>query len=1621
MSTPFVGIDNVNEFYGEHYLAAILASDLKGTLARWREQREEESTPPRALAGLHQRFFRLQEKLRSGTKNGSRLGLLKEWWDYLLNALGYQPGPVLRQVLGGQLPVLAELRRQDGTPLLWWVPAFDPAQGGGSPLDLPIWPELLTLAPADTGGEVVERVPPAGTLADAVTLAFGLEEPPRFILVVGQGEVLLLERARWAEQRLLRFDLEDILGRREKDTLDVTACLLHKECLAPGEGAALLDSLDDSSYKHAYGVSEDLKFALRECIELLGNEAARQIADQAREKKDAIPWDELADPLSRECLQFMYRLLFLFYVEARPDLGYAPMGAAAYLKGYSLERLRDIELDELLTDEARNGTYLHESLELLFRMVFEGAEPHKQLVIGPAPSDQAESLVNTFRIQPLRSHLFDPVRTPMLSRVRFPNHVLQRVVELMSLSRGRLHGGRGRRGRVSYATLGINQLGAVYEALLSFRGFFAREDLFEVKPAKDGEGNKDRSILDTAYFVNEADLKSYSDAERVFDVVDGVKKLRKYIKGAFIYRMAGRDRQRSASYYTPAVLTRAVVKYALQEVLLDGQGQPKLKADEILGLKVLEPAVGSAAFLNEAVDQLADAYLLAKQKELGARIPHDRYAWEKQRVKMYLADNNVFGIDLNPVAVELGWVSLWLNAIFGEEPGKSGGGVFVPWFGMQLVCGNSLVGARRQAFLADEVGAGVKGKAAPWLEAVPTRVPLGTTRPEGAVWHFLLPDQGMASYAAGKEGEPIRELCTKEIALIKKWKGEACAPLEEGDYETLQSLSAAVDKLWARHVEGMQDVRRRTTDPLSVYGRTHPEAGTRPATTTADKDRIYRGELASEGIRASSPYRRLKLAMDYWCALWFWPIEQAHLMPSRQEWLIELAALLDYSLMGDVGTTGDPQGDLFAPTMPVEKARKLIEELGQVDVPALVRKLPRLQVVQELAEQYRFFHWELEFADVFVDHGGFDLVVGNPPWIPIEWKEADVLGDADPIFVLRDLSSKAAADRRAATFEKYKNRSAWLAAHEEAASLQQFLSATQNYAEVRGSKTNLFKCFLPRAWAALKQGGAAGFLHPESLYDEANGGALRAAAYPRLRRHYQFSNEGRLFPEVHHSLNFSINIYGAPRDPVHFETIANLYAPGTIDECLSHSGQGPIPGIKDEHGDWEIRGHKARRVEVGTPELELFATMFDEEGTLAAQARIPALHSPTFSNALRTMRDQCPSLEASGVIFHPTYHFDESRQVKDGTIRRETCFPQNAGELVLNGPHLFVGNPLYKTPRRVCTLNSHYDVIDLTTIPDDYLPRTNYVPACSPTEYIERSPKVPWGEPGGIVVTNSFFRVVVRRALGSTSARTLLPALAVNQPAHVHTVYSYTFQAEREAVLACASWMALPIDFLVKASGAADFFPSLAKRIPIVRGRPFDSPLVERTLVLNCLTSFYSDLWSRMWQKGFLEDSWASEDDRLPRRFFRDLKSQWQREVAIRTDFARRQVLVEIDVLVALAVGISLDQLLELYRIQFPVLQQNEADTWYDQTGRIVSTCSTGLPGVGLPRGSKGKKVGGPCWEDVKDMQHGAVEREVEDDTLPGGPHKRVIKYVAPFTTCNREEDYRVAWAEFSKRYGVGR
>ena len=258
-----------------------------------------------------------------------------------------------------------------------------------------------------------------------------------------------------------------------------------------------------------------------------------------------------------------------------------------------------------------------------------------------------------------------------------------------------------------------------------------------------------------------------------------------------------------------------------------------------------------------------------------------------------------------------------------------------------------------------------------------------------------------------------------------------------------------------------------------------------------------------------------------------------------------------------------------------------------------------------------------------------------------------------------------------------------------------------------------------------------------------------------------------------------------------------------------------------------------------------------------------------------------------------------------------------------------------------------------------------------------------------------------------------------------------------------------------------------------------DEQLNSRALALSAVTNHYTDLWNNCWNPAFTQQRWSihSGSDHpgaqvLPQDFFNQLTPNWQRNCALRSDYARRQALVEIDVLVAQALGLSLDELLTIYRVQFPVMRQYEADTWYDQNGRIIFTPSKGLVDVGLPRTARktdldngisytihrADNIATPVgaghardsqltnhnppvgaghardsntpdttttteqnialgWNDIQHLTAGdTVSKTYTDTTQATGPVQRTITYQAPFFKPNREEDYATAWAFFAEQ-----
>jgi hypothetical protein len=1371
-------------------------------------------------------------------------------------------------------------------------------------------------------------------------------ERPHYIMVLGGNIVYLIEVEKWFRGSYLSFDIEELFFEStvERRYYSLFYLLLSKEMLSPDSELVLMDQLDEDSHKSAYEVTKDLKEGIINAVELLANESLYFQKDVLLQEFDESD-DTFEQEVKDDCLNIIYRLLFVFYAESRSDLDILPISDQIYQRGYSLEMLRDLEQTQLITDHSRNGYFFHESLSKLFELTNSGYR------------EDENGRNKSFKIRHIDSPLFDNKKLNHLGEVKFRNFVWQDVICQLSLSKKQ----RGKaRGRISYANLGINQLGSVYESLLAYRGFYAEEDYIEVhtknKP-QEGTYLVPRSRRDD--FHTDEVLRDENGNEVVIQ------------KGRFVYRLSGRDRQKSASYYTPEVLTQCTVKYTLKSIL-EKVEKGEMSSLELLDLKLLEPAMGAAAFHNELINQLSEAYLNFRQKEVKKKISPEKYREELQRVKAYIATNNTYGVDLNPTAIELGKLSLWLNVIHKDME--------TPFFANRLAVGNAVVGAWFKTFTTKEL----KKK---WWDCEPQMVSFENgkiNRSKNQIYHFLLPDKNMVPSAGIKllkDEDPDRS------KRVSDWKKEVCKPISETEIQQLQKICESIDSLVLEYFEFQKRLNLQTKNKLDVWeGVNSDEQVTMNLRSYDEKE-----QLNDQRNRQSAPYYKLKMVMDYWCSLWFWDMRNAEFLPSRQQYLNDVSSILNVNLTSD---SSEQLGLGFEESTLGVAQTQIIQKTEQSD---LFDEKERLSFVKNLSIQNRFFHSQLEFIEVFLERGGFDVIVGNPPWVNTTMDEAGVVSEIDPTVFIRKMSAPQVRKKVNELIDASQRLKDILISEELwAESTKEFLGSPQNYYLLQGQRNNLYKCILVNTFHLSSQKGFSGLVHPEGIYDDPKGVDLRRQVYKRLKYHFQFKNELILFSEVHHEVIYSINVYSGLQSEISFKSISNLFHPTTIDGSFIHNGSG-LPGgikVKDEKSGktvWNISPHKDRVINYTSNELQVLSRTFENSEEWEG-SKLVGIHTNQILNVIKKIGEFKGSL--SDYNHFTTLSLNETNSPRDGIVERRTDYPvYDDFEMIYSGPHFFVSTPFYKSPREVCRLNSDYDVINLMKISENYLPRTNFIPTIP-----KQSFKDLIGKNHNWI---NQYRVCFSKMISITGERTLQPSIIPPKFSHMDGVIS-TLLEPIIMVEFCGISSSLVSDFYIKSLGKGNLYDDTLKNLLLGFSNPLRSNIILRTLLLNCLTIHYRNLWEDVWDETFKECEWSQQDQRL--KSFSKLNNQWEINTPLRNYFERRMALIEIDVLSAMGLKLSLDELILIYNVQFPVLQQNEDDTWYDQKGNIVFTCSKGLTGIGVDR---------PVWNSIKELKDGETyEHTIEKSELYYGEK---VTYYAPFEKCDRVEDYKVAWAHFEK------
>ena len=1602
-------IDNINDFFSTGYFTEDFQKKVFDKSGYSQEGIKELCTRFSALRQQYNRYKQAVTSRYAREKDKER-----ETFDFnskLLECLGYykatvkeQPAAILSLPIGENgaqqdVPVRIVCNRTDGSPQLYVM-------------DIPTLVSASDDTDAETGFAELG-------LDRLVTHIFSLpeQEHPRYILMSSGNMVFFMDADKWERGAYLRFDIERLLVETTQSAMRnyfaLFYLLVSREALAAIGDTPLMQQLEEESYKNAYAVTQDLKRGVVAAVEALANEAIWYIKHTPDNKfHDQDETDDNFETMMRDdCLVFIYRLLFIFYAESRPDLDILPINDQTYQRGYSLEMLRDLEQVNLITAEELNGYFFDHSIKRLFALILRGYNEDRV---------DASSMTASFRVRHIDSPLFSDTKLKVLVGVKFRNVVWQSIVCQLSLSQKQ----KGKpRGRISYANLGINQLGSVYENLLAYRGFYAEEDYIEVHPKGD--------LVET--YLQPRSRRDVFEEDEILKDEEGHDII--HPRGKFIYRLNGRDRKKSASFYTPEVLTKSTVKYTLKPIV-EKLERGEIKASDLLQMKILEPAMGAAAFQNEVINQLAVLYLQFRKQEVGETIDPLQYSNELQKVKAFIATSNVYGVDLNATAIELGKLSLWLNVMHKDME--------VPFFSNRLAEGNAVIGAWLKVYKKSDVVRTIVGQRAydkKWWEAPTHRIHFSDSRLERhytEVYHFLLPVQDMLGILNAKlptfskeEEQKLKEKKKAMANIRKSWlKG-----ITGEEYKQLERISRKIDVLLKKYVEFQMGVAEYANNGYAVWK--YAGKRTLPFETNAQRE-----EFDDQRYRKNSPYMKLKAVMDYWCALFFWEYKDLADLPTRQDYWDDIERVLDVDMkeaspkvrFSNAGKTGEE--DLFLPKQgridfdaeeeksaaKVQSLEYYIAEMGNKQT----NKLPlegvyserRFDIVKELAKRYHFFHPMLEFLEVFWLRDGFDIICGNPPWEKWSYEQQEVIGEKYPEVLIREDSATDVEHALEIYFQNATIKSMCMMEQVEATCSATFMNSFACYPLLVGQQADLYKNVLTNCFDLLSEKGYLGMLHPESVYDDAKGQPLRKVMYRRLQYHFQYQNALNLFP-IAHRRKYSANIYTGLKDEISFDSISNLFHPKTVDDCYMHNGQGICEGIKGKDGKWNLAGHKNRIVHYNAKYIKLLSDTF-EDGRYPDCAKLVSVHN----NEMLGILDKISNYErkVSSVTNKITVCFDETGAPKEGLIkdvRSHTCYPSMENcEMIYNAPQFYVSNPVYQTPKEVSLKKGDFNIVDLEKISDEYIQRTKYLPLVGNYRSLSTFNAFVIGqdEHGNDIYDSllDHYKVGFRKMVNLSGERSLICAVLPRRTAHIHGVISISFLDRNYTVDMAALCSSIVMDFYWKTIATQNITESRLATFPFGIKKKFKSAMYSRTLMLNCLNKYYDDLWSGCWCESFRTDSWSLEDARL--KPFSELTPSWNHDTPLRNHFERRQALVEIDVLAAMSFGLSLEDLEFIYDIQFPVLRQNEDDTWYDQKGNVVYSVSLCKKGVGVDRATwntiRGEQLSDNIYQGATSSYIHTVP--VEKSELYGGEQ---VTYYAPYTRCDRIADYQRAWTFFEERF----
>jgi len=565
--------------------------------------------------------------------------------------------------------------------------------------------------------------------------------------------------------------------------------------------------------------------------------------------------------------------------------------------------------------------------------------------------------------------------------------------------------------------------------------------------------------------------------------------------GEFYLVRAGNTRKGTGTFYTRPQLAVPTVHRTLEPLCYDkavgGTLTPKTPED-ILGLKVCDPACGSASFLVAALQYLTDGLYKslchhrklddpsqAKRvtlpygrsrngdsgEELLPFLPDDPERGElfpervKALLRRHVVERCIYGVDINSLAVEFARVSLWVETLDPELP--------FSFLDHKIKVGNSLVGC--------------------WLD-----------------WVEDYPLKAWERNGGDDPNDKVEGLRTDRIKTLlqgAKTKQTKRGLQRTGDGQIKKEMREVIESRFDQQAALFSD-QQTTVDQVVAEARSEYETlHSLPSADPDERERFYR-----EHVQAGPALHRLRQAMDEWCAVWFWP--------------------------------GD-EGSLSCVPTPL----KFHQPSGQA-----------ARIIEQLAADVKFFHWELEFPDVFTpQRSGFDAMIGNPPWDVMKPNSQEFFTEFDPLY--RTYDKQAALRKQQELFGNmpgvadlwdqynahFKALGNWirnvvqpfdmmLARGKRGETLVKMWATHRNrfvgYADARhpfrlqgSADLNLYKMFAEVFWNLLKPNARLGVILPTGIYSDFGTKDLREELLLRGRLDflYAFQNEKRVFSAAHHS------------------------------------------------------------------------------------------------------------------------------------------------------------------------------------------------------------------------------------------------------------------------------------------------------------------------------------------------------------------------------------------------------------------------------------------------------------------------------------------------------------------------